>query len=83
VRADGGTEVTSATGTRTTETPPALLAMMEENRSQDREARSAARSLPVDRVAEIGMRARALGLALTIRDDGQTLELVAPRGRRP
>jgi hypothetical protein len=29
------------------------------------------------------MRARALGLALTIRDDGQTLELVAPRGRRP
>ena len=83
VRPDGGSEATSATGSRTTETPPVLLAMMEENRSQDREARTLTRSLPADRVTEIGMRARALGLALTIRDDGQTLELVAPRGRRP
>ena len=46
------------------ETPPVLLAMMEEKRSQDREARTAARSLPAERIAEIGMRARALGLRL-------------------
>jgi hypothetical protein len=69
--------------TRTSETPPVLLAMMEETRSQDREARSAARSLPPDRLAEIDMRARALGMTLTIRDEGQTLELLVPRTRRP
>jgi two-component system sensor histidine kinase DegS len=83
VRADGGSEATSATGSRSSETPPVLLAMMEEKRSQDREARTAARSLSADRVAEIAVRARALGLALTLRDEGQTLELVAPRPRRP
>jgi hypothetical protein len=83
VMPDGGAEATSATGSRATETPPALLAMMEENRSLDRDARTLSRSLPADRVAEIALRARALGLVLTIRDDGQTLEIVAPRGRRP
>ncbi len=83
VMPDGGAEATSATGSRATETPPALLAMMEENRSLDREARTLSRSLPADRVAEIALRARALGLVLAIRDDGQTLEIVAPRGRRP
>jgi hypothetical protein len=83
VRPDGGAEATSATGSRTNETPPVLLAMMEEKRSQDRDARTVARSLPRDRVAEISLRARAMGLGLSIRDDGQTLELVAPRGRRP
>ena len=82
LRPDGGADVTSATDSRTTETPPVLLAMMEENRSLDREASTMARSLPADRVAEISLRARALGLSLTIRDDGQTLELVVPRGRR-
>jgi hypothetical protein len=59
-----------------------LLAMMEETRTQDREARTAARSLQPDRVAEISLRARALGMRLSIRDEGQTLELAAPRGRR-
>ena len=82
VRPDGGREATSATGSRTSETPPVLLAMMEEKRSQDREARTAARSLPASRVAEIGHRARALGLVLTIRDEGQTMELIAPKRRR-
>jgi hypothetical protein len=56
-----------------------LLAMMEEKRSQVREARTAARSLPPDRIAEIEGRARALGLTFTVRDEGQTIELVAPR----
>lgn len=56
--------------------------MMEETRSQDREARTAAHSLPAARIADIGMRARALGLRLTTRDEGQTLELLVPRQRR-
>jgi hypothetical protein len=56
--------------------------MMQEKRSQDREARTAARSLPPDRIAKIDGRARALGLAFTVRDDGQTIELVAPVRRR-
>ena len=60
-----------------------LLAMMEETRSQDRETRTAARSLSPDRVAEMAGRARALGLTFTVRDEGQTIELVAPRRRKP
>lgn len=80
---DGTAAVSTATDTRSSETPPALLAMMEENRSQDREARTVARSLPTERVVEIENRARALGLTLTIRDEGQTVELVAPIARRP
>jgi two-component system sensor histidine kinase DegS len=82
VREDGESAATSALDTRTSETPPVLLAMMEEARSQDREARTAARSLPAERIADIGMRARALGLRLTIRDEGQTLELLVPRAGR-
>jgi two-component system, NarL family, sensor histidine kinase DegS len=83
VREDGVAAASSALDTRASETPPVLLAMMEEARSQDREARTAARSLPVERIAEITMRARALGLRLTTRDEGQTLELLVPRLRRP
>jgi hypothetical protein len=60
------------------ETPPVLLAMMEEKRSQDHHAQMASRSLPPERVAEISNRARALGMTLTMRDEGQVMELVAP-----
>jgi two-component system sensor histidine kinase DegS len=60
------------------DTPPVLLAMMEEKRSQDRETQAAARSLSEERVKEIGNRARALGMTFTLRDDGQVMELVAP-----
>ncbi len=63
---------------RTGETPPALLAMMEEKRTQERMARTAARSLPPERMAEIAQRARTLGMALSIRDDGQVIELAVP-----
>lgn len=80
--ADGAVAPSATADTRASETPPALLAMMEENRSQDREARTAARSLPASLIAEIEDRARALGLTATVRDDGQTLELVAPIARR-
>ena len=63
--------------------PPALLAMMEEKRSAEREADRAARSLPPEKVKEIENRARALGLILTFRDEGQTMEIVAPIARQP
>jgi hypothetical protein len=52
--------------------------MMEEKRSADRDADRALRSLSPDRVATIRHRARALGLTLTMRDEGQAMELVAP-----
>ena len=81
-RPEGGTPSTATSASHAGEMPPILLAMMEETRSQDREARTAARSLPASRVAEISLRARALGMVLNIRDEGQTLELIAPR-RRP
>jgi two-component system sensor histidine kinase DegS len=82
VRADRETDADLAAGSRSTDMPPMLLAMMEEMRSQDREARTAARSLPPERVAEMAGRARALGLAFHVRDEGQTIELVVPRRRK-
>jgi len=60
------------------ETPPVLLAMMEEKRSQEHDARVASRTLTPERVREIRDRARALGMTLTMRDEGQVMELVAP-----
>jgi hypothetical protein len=81
VRPDGESEPSAGADSRSSETPPALLAMMEEKRSQDRVARTAARSLSPGRVAGIEYRAKALGLTLTIRDEGQTIELVAPMGQ--
>jgi hypothetical protein len=81
-RPGGGSEAHATADSASSETPPVLLAMMEEKRSQDREARAVARSLPPERIAEIDGRARALGLAFTVRDDGQTIELVAPVRRR-
>jgi two-component system sensor histidine kinase DegS len=81
-RSDDEDEAALSDGSRTAEMPPMLLAMMEEMRSQDRDARTAARSLPPQRVAEMAGRARALELSFSVRDDGQTIELVAPRRRK-
>ncbi len=67
---------------RSVETPPALLAMMEEHRSAEHEAGLAQRALPAALVDVIGQRARALGLNMTMRDDGQIMELVAPIRRQ-
>jgi two-component system sensor histidine kinase DegS len=75
---EGQSESSEQAASRGVETPPALLAMMEEKRSADREADLATRSLPAELIAEIGNRASALGLKLTMRDDGQVMELVAP-----
>ena len=78
VSAEAQSEASDRAAARSVETPPALLAMMEEKRSAEREADRAARSLPVELMRTIEARARALGLRVTVRDDGQTVELVAP-----
>ncbi len=81
VSAEGQSESSAAAAARTADTPPALLAMMEEKRSAEREAHIASRALAPDRVNEIAARARALGMKLTMRDEGQVMELVAPLSR--
>ena len=71
--------MTPASGaTRLGETPPALLAMMEEKRATERVARVASRTLGPERLAEIAQRARAVGMTVTLREEGQVLELVLP-----
>lgn len=75
---EGQAEASAAAAARTVDTPPALLAMMEEKRSEEREADRASRSLAPALVGEIGDRARALGFRCDIRDEGQLMELVAP-----
>jgi hypothetical protein len=52
--------------------------MMEEKRSADADALATARSLPQERVDAIAERALALGLTLTVRNGGRTMELAAP-----
>jgi two-component system sensor histidine kinase DegS len=78
VNPEGQAEASDAASSRSVETPPALLAMMEEHRSAEREAGLAQRALPPALVDAIDQRARALGLTLTMRDDGQVMELIAP-----
>jgi hypothetical protein len=78
-RSTSDVDVTPASGaTRLGDTPPALLAMMEEKRASEREATLASRSLGPERLAEIAQRARAVGMTVTLRENGQVLELVLP-----
>ena len=81
INPEGQAESSAAAAARSVETPPALLAMMEENLSADRAADRATRSLPAGLVDGIEHRAEAMGLTLTMRDDGQVMELVAPVAR--
>ena len=78
VNPEGQAEASDAAASRSVETPPALLAMMEEHRSAERAADLAQRSLPATLVDTIDQRSRALGVKLTMRNDGQIMELVAP-----
>jgi two-component system sensor histidine kinase DegS len=71
-------EASEGVASRSVETPPALLAMMEERNSAEREAGRAQRALPPALADAIEHRAGALGLSMTLRDDGQVMELVAP-----
>jgi two-component system, NarL family, sensor histidine kinase DegS len=75
---DPGSGVAGAAGPRAGETPPVLLAMMAELRSEERQAQAAARSLPPERIAEMEQRVAVLGMTLTLRDVGQILELAVP-----
>lgn len=78
VNPEGQAESSGAASARSVETPPALLAMMDEKRSEERAEERVARSLPTETITQIGMRAQALGMTLTVRDEGQVTELVAP-----
>jgi hypothetical protein len=55
--------------------PPALRAMIEQNITTENRARAAARSLAPDLMEEIAERARTLDIALSVQDDGATLDL--------
>ncbi len=71
------TEIASSTA-RPGETPAYLLAMMEEKRSEEREARSALRALPPAQLAELTSRATAMGMRVNVLYDGRLVELLAP-----
>jgi two-component system, NarL family, sensor histidine kinase DegS len=60
--------------------PPALAAMIEEKDREDRQALVDARSIPLPRLQELLDRASILGVALTVLDDGQATEIIAPLG---
>ena len=60
--------------------PPALAAMIEQERSDRRQARTVSRSLPAERIAEMDDRARNLGVVMTLLDEGRTIELTVRLG---
>jgi signal transduction histidine kinase len=70
-----------ASGALVTETPPALLAMMEEKRSAELEASWALHALPQETLSTIAERAQAMGLTMTVHDHGQRLELIGTTAR--
>jgi two-component system sensor histidine kinase DegS len=72
------TDVSSSSPARPGETPAYLLAMMEEKRSEEREAVTVSRSLPPAQLADMESRASAMGIRLSVRDEGQMIELTAP-----
>ena len=78
INPEGQAESSDAASSRSVGTPAALLAMMEENRSADRETDRALRALPPALIDAIDHRAKALGLTLTMREEGRVMELVAP-----
>lgn len=54
--------------------PPALAQMIQQQRADEFQQRSEAHALPAERWQEIRARAGALGVAVRLVDDGQTLE---------
>lgn len=60
--------------------PPALAAMIEQERSDRRQARTVSRSLQAERIAEMDDRARNLGVVMTLLDEGRTIELTVRLG---
>lgn len=60
--------------------PPALAQMIQEQRADEFQERSQAHALPAERWQEIQARAEAVGVAVRLLDDGQTLEATAQTG---
>jgi two-component system, NarL family, sensor histidine kinase DegS len=58
--------------------PPALAAMIEQHDSDERQARTAARSLPDVKARELLDRATMLGVTLTTLEDGRATEIGIP-----
>jgi len=55
--------------------PPALRAMIEQNRAGERQTAVEAHSLAPDLLADLAERARVMGVGLAVSDDGTTVEL--------
>lgn len=60
--------------------PPALAAMIRQQKVDELEARTVAHALPAERWQEICGRAAAMGLAVRLLDGGQGVEVLAPTG---
>jgi hypothetical protein len=58
--------------------PPALRAMIEETRSDVQQAAVATTSLTPSMVAELEQRARGIGIAMSVIDEGAAVELTVP-----
>ena len=58
--------------------PPALAAMIEENDRDERQAIVDAHSIAEPRMVELRERAAILGVVLTVLDDGEATEIIAP-----
>jgi two-component system sensor histidine kinase DegS len=78
---DESIDVASGSPGRPGDTPAYLLAMMEEKRSEEREALTVARSLAPARLADMQSRASAMGIRMNVRDEGQVIEFTAPISR--
>jgi hypothetical protein len=55
--------------------PPALRAMMEQTREQERQVTTEAHSLPIELLNDLGDRARVMAVGMTVSPDGTTVEL--------
>ncbi len=78
-RAAAGRSGADVRKTDASDMPPALAAMIAKQRADEREVWASARTLPADRWRDIQSRAEAVGVTVTLLDDGQTLEAMAKR----
>ena len=60
--------------------PPALRAMIEENRTEKQPAKPVTHELPAELQTQLQERARDIGITLVFRDEGTTLEMNVPLG---
>ena len=60
--------------------PPALRAMIEENRTEKQQVKPVTHQLPAELQAQLQERARDIGITLVFHDEGTTLEMSVPLG---